>query len=80
MGNEIFCKDYVEYTFPMAVIAVVVYFILSRLLHLVFSANFRPTVHAASRHGTPSLTSLPKDGGVSCFHSFSGKSTIQLLT
>ena len=22
---------------------------------------------AASRHGTPSLTSLPKDGGVSCF-------------
>ena len=24
-------------------------------------------MHAASRHGTPSLTSLPKDGGVSCF-------------
>ena len=27
-------------------------------------------MHAASRHGTPSLTSLPKDGGVSCFLSF----------
>ena len=24
-------------------------------------------MHAASRHGTPSLTSLPKGGGVSCF-------------
>ena len=24
-------------------------------------------MHAASRHGTPSLTSHPKDGGVSCF-------------
>ena len=24
-------------------------------------------MHAASRHGTPSLMSLPKDGGVSCF-------------
>ena len=24
-------------------------------------------MYAASRHGTPSLTSLPKDGGVSCF-------------
>ena len=23
-------------------------------------------MYAASRHGTPSLTSLPKDGGVSC--------------
>ena len=27
-------------------------------------------MHAASRHGTPSVTSLPKDGGVSCFWSF----------
>ena len=27
-------------------------------------------MHAASRHGTPSLTSLPKDGGASCFWSF----------
>ena len=27
-------------------------------------------MHAVSRHGTPSLTSLPKDGGVSCFWSF----------
>ena len=32
-----------------------------------FFSYFRPAVHAASRHGTPSLTSLPKDGGVSCF-------------
>ena len=24
-------------------------------------------MHAASKHGTPSLTSLLKDGGVSCF-------------
>ena len=24
-------------------------------------------MHAASRHGTPSLISLPKDDGVSCF-------------
>ena len=23
-------------------------------------------MHAASRHGTPSLTPFPKDGGVSC--------------
>ena len=29
-------------------------------------------MHAASRHGTPSLTSLPKDVGVSCF----GRSSI----
>ena len=27
-------------------------------------------MHAASRHGSPSLTSLPKDGGVSYFWSF----------
>ena len=27
-----------------------------------FFSYARPTVHAASRHGTPSLTSLPKDG------------------
>ena len=36
-------------------------------------------MHAASRHGFPSLTSLPKDGGVSCFGRLSGKSSIQLL-
>ena len=30
-------------------------------------------MHAASRHGNPSLTSLPKDGGVSCFWSFNWK-------
>ena len=33
---------------------------------LATESYFRPTVHAASRHGTPSLTSLPKDGEVSC--------------
>ena len=33
---------------------------------LATESKFRPTVHAASRHGTPSLTSLPKDGEVSC--------------
>ena len=29
-------------------------------------------MHAASRHGTYSLTSLPKDSGVSCFGRSSG--------
>ena len=29
-------------------------------------------MHADSMHGTPSLTSLPKDGGVSCFGRLSG--------
>ena len=33
-------------------------------------------MQAASRHGTPSLTSLPKDGGVSCFGHSSGRSHI----
>ena len=37
-------------------------------------------MHAASRHGTPSLRSLPKDGGVSCFGRSSGRSPIQFLT
>ena len=36
-------------------------------------------MHAASRHGTPSLTSLPKDGGVSCFGRSSGRSPIQFI-
>ena len=45
-----------------------------------FFSYFRPTMHAASRHGTPSLTSLPKDGGVSCFGRSSGRSPIQFLT
>ena len=36
-------------------------------------------MHAASRHGTPSLTSLPKDGGVSCFARSSGRSPIQFF-
>ena len=38
------------------------------------------TLHAVSRHGTPSLTSLLKDGGVSCFGRSSGRSPIQFLT
>ena len=29
-------------------------------------------MHAASRHGIPTLTSLPKDGGVSCLGGSSG--------
>ena len=33
---------------------------------LATESKFKPTVHAASRHGTPSLTSLPKDDEVSC--------------
>ena len=37
-------------------------------------------MHAASRHGTPSLPSLPKDGGVSCFGHSSRRSPIQFLT
>ena len=37
-------------------------------------------MHASSRHGTPSLTSLPKDGGVSCISRSSGRSPIQFLT
>ena len=61
-------------------VVVVIYFILSRLLYLAFSANFGSTMHAASRHGTPSLASLPKDGGVSCFGRLSGRSPIQFLT
>ena len=47
---------------------------------LYFELAFIPTVHAASRHGTPSLTSLPKDGGVSCFGRSSGSSPFQFLT
>ena len=31
-------------------------------------------MHAASRHGAPSLASLPKDGGLSCFGRSSGRS------
>ena len=44
----------------------------------VFS-YLRPTVHAASKHGIPSLASHPKDGGVGCFERLTGKSSIQLL-
>ena len=31
-----------------------------------FFSQFWPTMHTAVRHGIPSLTSLPKDGEVSC--------------
>ena len=33
---------------------------------LATESSFRPTVHAASRQGTPSLTPLPKDDEESC--------------
>ena len=35
-------------------------------------------MYAATRYGTPSLTSLPKDGGVSCSGRLTGKSPIQI--
>ena len=37
-------------------------------------------MHATSKHGTLSLISLLKNGGVSCFGHFSGRPPIQLLT
>ena len=37
-------------------------------------------MHAASRHGTNSLTALSKDSGVSSFGRSSGRSPIQFLT
>ena len=36
-------------------------------------------MHVVSRYGTPSLTSLPKDGGVSSFGRSSGRSPIQFF-
>ena len=36
-------------------------------------------MHAAPRHGTPSLTSRPKDGRVSCFGRSSGRSPMQFF-
>ena len=54
-------------------VVVVVHFILSRLYPSFFSL-FRLTMHAAFRHGTPSLTSLMKDGGVSHFGRSFGRS------
>ena len=51
-------------------VVAVAYFVLSWL----------PTVHAAFRHGTPNLTSLSRDGGVSCFDRLYGRSPIQFLT
>ena len=37
-------------------------------------------MHVASRHGAPSLTSLPKDDGVSCFGRTSGGRPFNLPT
>ena len=37
-------------------------------------------MHPESKHKTLRLTSLPKEGGVSCFGSLSGRSSIQFLT
>ena len=37
-------------------------------------------MHAASRNGTPSLTSVPKDGGVNCSGRLPGRLPIQFLT
>ena len=54
-----------NHSYVVVVFAVVVYFILSTLLYLVFSANLGRLSMPPSRHGTLSLTSLPKDGGVS---------------
>ena len=56
----------------VVVVVVVVYFILSRLLYLALSAKLGLLCMPHPRHGTPSLTSLPKDGGVSCFGRSSG--------
>ena len=53
---------------------------LSRLLYLAFPANLGLLMHTASRHRSHSLTSLPKDGGVSYFGCSSGRSSIQFLT
>ena len=56
--------------YHVVVVVVVAYFILSRLEQIAISSFFRqsrPTVHVASRNGTPSLASLKKDGGVGCF-------------
>ena len=42
-------------------------FVLSGLLRISsYFSWFWPTVHAESRHGTPSLTVQPKDEEVSC--------------
>ena len=51
------------------VIVVVVCFVLSRLLYLDYSANLGLL---CMPHPGFSLTSLPKDGGVSCFGRSSG--------
>ena len=48
------------------------------VVYFVFS--WLPTVHAAFRHETPNLTSLTRDGGVSCFDRLYGSSPIQFLT
>lgn len=47
------------------------YFILISVERfLSISIESRPTMHAVSRHGTPSLKSLPKDDWIQYFQTF----------
>ena len=64
--------------FCTVIVIVVVYFILIRLLYLVFSANLGLVCTPHPSMGP--LTSLPKDGRVSCFGRSSGRLPNQLLT
>ena len=55
-------------------------FVLSGLVRISsYLKLIRPTMHAAVKHGTPRLTSLPKDGEVSC-KGRSPRSPIRSLT
>ena len=53
-------------------VVVVVDFILSWLLYRAYSTNLGLPYMLHPGMGPPSLTSLPKDGGVSCFGRSSG--------
>ena len=59
-------------TFEANLVVVVVYFILSRPLYSVYSANLGLLCMPHPGMEPPSLTSLPKDDGVSCFGRSSG--------
>ena len=61
------------------VVVIVIHFILSRL-YLAFSANLGLLCMLHPGMEPVILTSLPKDGGVSCFGRSSGRSPIQFLT
>jgi len=54
------------------VVVVVAYFSLSRLLYLAYSANLGLLCMLPHPGMGPRLTSLPRDGGVSCFGRSSG--------